>query len=69
MASTESAYGWSRVRNDAVWGHTKRIFLGSLLVFLVNVTLGFGNVVTPGEIPKWQLLTHLHGATLGWLTL
>lgn len=52
-----------------MWGHTKRIFLGSLLVFLVNIALGFGNVVTAGEIPRWQLLTHLHGGTLGWLTL
>lgn len=69
MGDTGAAHGWDRVRNDAVWGHIRRIFLGSLLVFLVNVGLGFGNVVTPGEIPHWQLLTHLHGATLGWLTL
>jgi hypothetical protein len=38
-------------------------------VFLVNITLGFANVVTAGEIPRWQVLTHLHAGTLGWLTL
>jgi hypothetical protein len=45
------------------------VFLGSLLVFLINIALGFGNVVTPGSIPRWQLITHLHGGTIGWLTL
>lgn len=69
MGGTDAAHGWNRVRNDAVWGHIRTIFLGSLLVFLVNITLGFGNVITPGEIPEWQLLTHLHGATIGWLTV
>lgn len=69
MANIDDAHGWNRVHNDAVWRHTKRIFVGSLLVFLVNVTLGFGNVVTPGAIPRWQVITHLHGGTLGWLTL
>lgn len=69
MANTGQVHGWYRVKNDAVWRHTRRIFLGSLLVFLINITLGFGNVLTPGEIPHWQGLTHLHGGTLGWLTL
>lgn len=55
--------------NDTVWRHTKTIFLGSLLVFLINIALGFGNVVTPGEIPRWQFLTHFHAATIGWITL
>jgi hypothetical protein len=69
MADTGQTHGWYRVKNDAVWRHTRRIFLGSLLVFLINITLGFGNVITPGDIPHWQGLTHLHGGTLGWLTL
>jgi hypothetical protein len=69
MSETQASYGWQRVGNDAVWRHTKIIFLGSLLAFLINVTLGFGNVITPGEIPRWQILTHLHGGTIGWLTL
>lgn len=68
MASTHS-HGWQRVENDAVWRHTRRIFLGSLLVFLVNITLGFANVFTPGELPHWQSVTHLHGGTLGWFTI
>lgn len=69
MVNTNQGHGWYRVRNDAVWGHTKRIFLGSLLVFLINIALGFANVVTPGGIPHWQLVTHLHGGTVGWLAL
>lgn len=69
VGNTGHAHGWHRVRSDAVWRHTRRIFLGSLLVFLLNVSLGFANVVTAGEIPHWQILTHLHGGTLGWLTL
>lgn len=69
MADAAQAHGWHRVQNDAVWAHTKRIFLGSLLVFLINIGFGFWNVFTTGEIPHWRLLTHLHGATLGWLTL
>lgn len=69
MAGTGAAHGWHRVQNDAVWRHTRRIFLGSLLVYLINIALGFANVVSPGEIAHWQVLTHLHGGTIGWLTL
>lgn len=69
MSDTNAAHGWARVSDDTIWGYTKIIFLGSLLIFLVNVALGFGNVITPGEIPRWQFLTHLHGGTIGWLTL
>lgn len=69
MSNRQGATGWPRVSNDDVWRHTRLIFLGSLLVFLINITLGFGNVITPGEIPRWQILTHLHGGTIGWLTL
>jgi hypothetical protein len=69
MGETQGSYGWQRVSNDAVWRHTKIVFLGSLLAFLINVALGFGNVITSGEIPRWQILTHLHGGTIGWLTL
>lgn len=69
MKESRRDHGWQRVRNDSVWRHTRVIFLGSLLVFLVNIGLGFMNVVTPGAIPRWRILTHLHGGTLGWLTL
>ncbi len=69
MADTNSTHGWHRVSNDSVWQHVRVIFLGSLLVFLINIGLGFGNVITPGEIPRWQILTHLHGGTIGWITI
>lgn len=69
MSANSGEHVWGRVRNDSVWRYTKILFLGSLLVFLINITLGFGNVVTPGEIPEWQVLTHLHGGTIGWLSI
>lgn len=69
MGDTAGAHGWNRVANDSVWRSTRIVFLGSLSVFLVNIGLGFLNVVTTGTIPHWQLVTHLHGATVGWLSL
>lgn len=45
------------------------MFGASALIFLVTITLGFLNVFTTGALPRWQLLVHLHSATLGWLTL
>lgn len=69
MSNSQEAHGWQRVGNDRIWRHTKVLFLGSLLVFLINITLGFANVITPGAIPRWQILTHLHGGTIGWFTL
>ncbi|MDY6764427.1 MAG: hypothetical protein SV377_01865 [Halobacteria archaeon] len=66
------AHGWHRIQNDAVWRHTRIIFVGSLLVFLINIVLGFLNVVSlkaTGGIPRWVIVTHLHSGTLGWLTL
>lgn len=69
MAENQPGHGWHRVRSADVWRYTKRIFLGSLLVFLINVALGFANVFTTGAIPRWQILTHFHAGTLGWLTL
>lgn len=66
MADGDLALG--RVRNDAVWGHIGRLFLAALGLFLVNVALGFANVLTPGALPRWQFLTHLHAGTIGWIT-
>lgn len=65
----DGAHGWHRIKHDSVRKSTKIVFLGSLLAFLINIALGFGNVITPGEIPRWQVLTHLHGGTIGWLTV
>jgi hypothetical protein len=61
--------GPTRVSDDDVWRVTKLVFGASALVFLVTITVGFLNVFTTGALPRWQLLVHLHSATLGWLTL
>ncbi len=64
-----------RVANAAIWRQIKLQFLGSALLFLVNIYFGFDNAlrfvegVTPGFIPRWQILTHLHAGTIGWITL
>lgn len=59
----------TRVRNDSVWGSLKILFLGSLLLFLINIFFGFDNSLTVGEIDRWQILIHLHGGSIGWITL
>jgi len=69
MSNQWDTLGPARVSNDEVWRETKLIFATSLLIFLVTITLGFLNVFTSGALPRWQLLVHLHSATLGWLTL
>ena len=60
-----------RVKNDSVWGSLKFLFTGSLLIFLINIFFGFDNSLTSPavEIPRWQLLIHLHGGSIGWITL
>lgn len=61
--------GGKRVTNDAVWRHIRVIFLAATLFFLVNIALGFENARIDGELPFWQLMTHLHAGALGWITL
>jgi hypothetical protein len=58
-----------RVKNDSVWQSLKILFMGSLLIFLINIYFGFDNALTVGEIDRWQVLVHLHGASIGWITL
>jgi hypothetical protein len=58
-----------RVKNDSVWQSLKILFMGSLLIFLINNFFGFDNTFKVGEIPRWQLLIHLHSASIGWITL
>lgn len=58
-----------RVQNDSVWHSLKVLFTGSLLLFLVNIFFGIDNAFTAGEIPRWQVLIHLHGGSVGWITL
>lgn len=43
--------------------------MGSLLIFLINIYFGFDNSLTVGEIERWQVLIHLHGGSVGWITL
>ncbi len=58
-----------RVQNESVWQSLKTLFMGSLLIFLVNIYFGFDNSLTVGEIERWQVLIHLHGGSVGWITL
>ncbi len=58
-----------RVKNDSVWQSLKILFMGSLLIFLINIYFGFDNSLTAGEIDRWQILIHLHGGSIGWITL
>lgn len=58
-----------RVKNDSVWGSLKILFMGSLLIFLINIFFGFDNSLTVGDIDRWQVLIHLHSGSIGWITL
>ena len=58
-----------RVKNDSVWQSLKMLFMGSLLIFLINIYFGFDNSLTVGDIDRWQTLIHLHGGSVGWITL
>ena len=58
-----------RVKNDSVWQSLKFLFLGSLLIFLINNLFGFNNALTVGAIPRWIVLIHLHAGSIGWITL
>jgi hypothetical protein len=69
MSEQVQAAGPARVADDGVWRVTKLVFAASALIFLVTIALGFLNVFTTGTLPRWQLLMHLHSATLGWMTL
>lgn len=58
-----------RVKNDSVWQSLKILFIGSLLIFLINIYFGFDNSLTVGELDRWQTLIHLHSGSIGWITL
>ena len=57
------------VKNASVWGSLRTLFMGSMVIFLINIYFGFDNSLTIGEIPRWQVLIHLHGGSIGWITL
>ena len=59
----------TRVKNTNVWHSLKILFTGALLLFLINIYFGFDNALTLGDIPRWQVLLHLHGGSIGWITL
>lgn len=69
MSGTRRTSGVDRVGETAVRGVTRFTFLAASLVFLVTIALGFLNIVTSGVLPRWQVLTHLHSGTVGWILL
>ena len=58
-----------RVKNESVWRSLKILFIAAPILFLINIYFGFDNALTQGEIPRWQVLIHLHGGSVGWITL
>jgi len=58
-----------KISNPAVRKETRFLFLGSAILFLINNFFGFDNALTVGEIPRWQVLIHLHAGSIGWITL
>ncbi len=59
----------TRVENQSVWQSLKVVFIGALLLFLINIYFGFDNSLTSGPIDRWQVLLHLHSGSIGWITL
>jgi hypothetical protein len=57
------------VRNETVWKQIKYMLLGAAFLFLINNYFGFDNALTDGDIPRWQVLIHLHAGSIGWITL
>ena len=47
------------VRNPSVWRQLKILFIGSALLFLINIYFGFDNALTAGDIPRSQSLIRL----------
>lgn len=66
---TTEAPLFDREPDDDIRRQIRRVFLAAGLLFLVNILLGAVNAVTAGPIPRWQVLTHLHAGTVGWITL
>ena len=57
------------VRNKTVWKQIRYLLLGAAFLFLINIFFGFDNALTEGEVPRWQVLIHLHAGSIGWITL
>ena len=58
-----------QVKSNNIWRNLRAIFIGALILFLINIYFGFDNSLTTGVIPRWQTLIHLHGGSVGWITL
>ena len=58
-----------QVRNRKVWNQVRIIFMGSAVLFLINIYFGFDNAFTSGLLPRAQALIHLHAGSIGWITL
>lgn len=69
MSSKDMGVGVAGVGRNSVRALTRATFLAASVLFLGTIGLGFLNVVTTGEIPKWQAVTHLHSGTVGWILL
>jgi hypothetical protein len=61
--------GLERVADESVWRSLRIIFIGSALLFLINIYFGFSNALTDGAIAREQVLIHLHAGSIGWITL
>lgn len=57
------------LRNDTVWKQIRYLLLGSTSIFLITIFFGFVNALTVGDLPRWQVLIHLHSGSIGWITL
>lgn len=56
--------GNAQVQRSIRW-----LYLGSGLLFLATIALGFVNVFSPDAIPHAQTLAHFHAGSIGWVTL
>lgn len=57
------------VADPKVRGHVRTLYIGSGILFLATVALGFLNIFTSGDLPRGQVLAHFHSGTIGWVTL
>lgn len=58
-----------QVRSAVVRRQLRVVFIGSALLFLINIAFGFANALTTGGIDRNQILVHLHAGSIGWITL
>ncbi len=55
--------------NPQVQRGIRWLYLGSGLLFLATIVIGFVNVFSPDVIPHAQILAHFHAGSIGWVTL